>query len=140
MIFKIKNYFLFILLGVVFSGCISVEPIYYEQEIKTADEAVKKFHLLLNEENYEELYNLTDEQARAIKSKDDFVQVMKQIQLRFGKVLNSSKVNAQATSQASSTKVEMVYQTKFEGKEIKEKFVWIVAKKKAGLFSYEVIQ
>lgn len=124
----------------IFSGCISIKPIYYEQEIKKADLAVGNFHQLLNEEKYEELYNLTDEGARAIKSKTAFLELMKQVHLQLGNVLNSTKTNEKATSQALSTKIELTYRTKFERSEQKEKFIWIVDDKGAGLFSYEIVQ
>ena len=138
--YKIKFYLLLTLIWLLLSGCVSIEPVYYEQEVKTADEAITKFHQLLDEENYEGLYSLTHEKARATKSKDAFMQLMKHIHTQFGKVQNSFKVDAKTTSQADSTLVELIYQTKFEEVEKKEKFVWIVADKKAGLFSYEIVQ
>ena len=136
---KIKYFPLIGLISLLLSSCISVRPVYYEQDIATADEVVKKFHRLLNEENYEELYKLTDEQARATKSKDAFMQVMRQIRGQIGKVVSSSRLDAKATSQTAATQVEAVYQTKYEKEEIKEKFVLMVAGKKAGIFSFEII-
>ena len=121
-------------------SCISIKPIYNDEEIKTAEAAVKKFHQLLNEEKYEELYNMTDEQARATKSKDAFFQLMKNVHSQLGNVSSSEKINSTAKSQAASTVVEMIYQTKFENGEIKEKFVWIVSDDKAGLFSFELVK
>jgi hypothetical protein len=131
---------LLVLLCCALAACLSVKPVYYEQEISKADAAVGKFHQLLNEGKYEELYDLTDEEAKKIKSKTDFLSVMEQVHTQFGKVSEAAKIDAKATSQAASTKIEMVYQTKFEKAELKEKFVWIVSDKNVGLYAYEIGQ
>ncbi|HEX8198470.1 MAG TPA: hypothetical protein VF571_19905 [Pyrinomonadaceae bacterium] len=138
---KIKYFLFFGLISLFFASCsFSIKPIYNKQDIATADELVKKYHQLLNEENYEELYKLTDEHARATKSKDAFMQLMTQIRGQFGKVQGSSRLDAKAIPQAAATQVEAIYHTKYEKEEIKEKFVLIVAGKNAGIFSYEIIQ
>ncbi len=120
---KYKNWFLttiFIyLIGT--TACISVKPIYYEDDKKIAESQVEKFHQLFNDEKYDEIYNLYTPKVQNQQSKEQFISVLQNFRASFGRIKNSKIVKSEVNPQAATRLVHMFYETEFEkGKKLEE--------------------
>lgn len=128
-----------IVTGFLYSGCISIKPVYNEEERKIAETATKKFQQLYNEQKFEELYDLTDQRARATKKKEDFLKLMNIGFSSNGQNKKSEIVDSKVIPHASFSEVQLLYKTSFEKSEQYEQFTWYVEDGKAGLFSYSIM-
>lgn len=137
---KLKNSILYglIVTTLFYLGCFSIKPIYNEEEKKIAEDATKKFHQLYNESKFTELYELTDQRARAVKKKEDFLKLIDYIFTNNGQNQNSTLIESKLVPHASFSEVQLLYKTSFEKSEQYEQFIWYVDDGKAGLFSYGV--
>lgn len=124
---------------VVFSiNCVPVTPVDSSDDMEVASHAVENFHKLLNEQRYEELYELTDDRAKATKSKEAFLRVMGEVRSRFGECVESSLVDVNVVARAAFQEVRLTYRSKFEKAIRNEGFVWYVENGKAKLYEYEI--
>lgn len=105
----------------VVTACVSIKPIYYDDDKKVAEKHVEKFHQLLNEEKYDEIYNLFTQKVQTGQSKEQFVRALKNILAINGKVKNSKLIKSDVKPEASFRLVHMFYETEFEkGKQLEE--------------------
>ena len=105
----------------VVTACVSIKPVYYDDDKKVAEKHVEKFHRLLNEEKYDEIYNLFTQKVQTKQSKDQFVRAFKSILAINGKVKNSKLVKSDVKPNDSFRVVHMFYETEFEkGKQLEE--------------------
>lgn len=110
----------------LFNACVSIKPVYYDEDKKVAEKQVEKFHQLFNEEKYDEIYNMFTEKEQNQQSKEQFVTALKNILAIQGKVKNSKLVKSEVKPKASFRVVHMFYETEFEkGKQLEE-FDWLV--------------
>ena len=117
-------------------ACSCIKPVSYNEDKKIADEATRMFHNLLDDERYEDLYALTAEEARATKSKDVFIFIMRMVRTNFGKAQKITLIESKIVRRAGFTEVHLSYRTEYEKSDHPEDFVWYVKENKASLFSY----
>jgi len=129
--------FLIIIFSAFLTNSCSLKFGYYKEDKKLAEKAVEQFHRLYNEQNYEELYNIAHEEAKATKSKEKLIELMGRIYADYGKVLDSTVVRADVSVlNAKERQVAMVCKTKFEKKEKYETFLVITSDEKANFHTY----
>jgi hypothetical protein len=134
-----KFLLLYILIGATLSGlagCLSIKPIYNKEEIKRAENATQGFHEMFDKEDYAGLYEITDPLAKAEKSKEKFLEIMKLVRSNLGKTVDRQLMSSNVVPKVGFNEVELVYECRFEkGKKI-EKLVWYVRDGNAGLYSF----
>ncbi len=105
------------------NGCVSVTPVYYDEDKKIVESQIKKFHELYNEENFKEMYEMNSLETKKVVTQEEFIKKFKQTRSELGKVLKSKIIKAKVKPQASSRLVEFVYETTFENGKVKELFI-----------------
>lgn len=125
-------------LAVLMGLCVActVTAVYYTEEKRLAKDAAARVHQLLNDAKYEEIYELTDETAKAKKSKSDLVNLMKYVRENRGRVVETSLDDREITPHDNFLEVTDVYRTKFENGIALEQFIWYVSNGQAKLYSY----
>lgn len=121
-------------------ACVSIKPVYYDDDKKVAENAVQAFFQMLNNEKYNDIYALYDEQARSEQSKESLIQAAKQTLTQYGKVQNSSLVEAKVFPKTSTREVRMEYKAKFDRGERFVWFIWNVNGKQARLLMFTVLE
>lgn len=122
----------------LFIGCVSLSTVRYDEDRETAIQATKQFHQLLNENRFEEIFELTDERARRTKSKDALISILTTLRKEQGSVLRSDLKDSEIQVRSTYREVHLKLNTTFENETVVEIFVWYVANNKASLFSYAI--
>lgn len=131
------NQALIVVLALSFASCsASVRPIYNDQEQKTAERAVEKFHALFSVEDYRALYNLMDYAMRQGQSEEAVLSAMNQTYEKWGKV-QSSKLDRAKVFNGAFSEVRLSYNTKYEKGNGIEWFIWKVDGNGASLVQYQ---
>jgi hypothetical protein len=138
----VKNNIKFTLLGVLVSlfvaACFSVKPVYYEADKKMAESEIENFHKLFNEKNFERIYETVDKETAKKKSKDDFFQILSEVDTQLGKVKQTKILKANVTQESTVRQVEVECETTFEKGVQKEKFIFLIRSSQIGLASYAI--
>lgn len=118
------------------SGCVSVTPIYYDDDKKISQQQVEKFHQLYNDENYAEMYKVMSLETRKVLSQESFVKKFEQTRSDLGKVIKSDLVKSDVKPKATTRIVELIYETEFENDKTKELFIFSTDGKQAFIEVY----
>jgi hypothetical protein len=118
-IWSIKNTFssvvlLIVLLVFVTFSCVSVKPIYYEDDKKIADNYVKEFHNLYNNRDYKKIYEMFSDKIKKQQSKEQFIFALEKQQNEKGKVVKSEIIKSEIKPLASYRLVHSFYKTTYE--------------------------
>jgi hypothetical protein len=108
------------------TACISVKPIYYDDDKKIAEKHVEKFHQLFNDEKYDEIYNLYTPKIQNAQSKEQFAAALQKLRAEAGRIKNSKIIKTDVKPLASSRLVHMFYETEFEKSKLFEEFDCLV--------------
>jgi len=76
-----------ICLSAVFSSCVNVRPVYFEDDKKTVEAAVRLFTERFNNEDYGAIYDDTGDVFKSTGSKEQIVSLMKTTREQNGKTL-----------------------------------------------------
>ena len=112
-------------------SCVSVEPIYYDDDKKVAEGHVQEFHQSLNEEKYDDMFDLFTPKGRNESSRETFARDLRNLRSAMGRVKDSKLVRAEVTPQASKRLVHMFFETEFENGKLIEEFDCLVDRDKA---------
>ncbi len=112
-----------------------VSSVRHDQERAIAYEATDHFVSLFNDRKFEEIYEITDERAKATKSKAALVALLSGVHDNWGKIINLERADSSATLRDGYIEVTLPFKTKFERSENRMTFVWYVSNGKASLFS-----
>ncbi len=107
-------------------SCISVKPIYYDDDKKVAESHVTKFHQLFNEEKYNELFDFYTPKGRNQSSKEQFATDLQNLRSKYGPIKNSKLAKSEVKLQASTRLVHIFYETEFEKGRVIEEFDCLV--------------
>ena len=137
-----KNYYkslIFVIISILLcSTCTHVKSINLDpgnNEEKSAGNVVEQFHKLYNEQNYEEIFNTADEDAKRTKSKEALGLALAQSFEKYGKYLSSNLVYKKITTvDVASRKIELAYKSKFEKGERNETFLIVTNDQKVALY------
>ena len=115
-----------------------VSTVRYDQERALAYEATDRFVSLFNDRKFEEIYEMTDERAKATKSKAALTALLSGVQGNWGKVVHLERADSYATFREGYIEVTLQFKTKFERSENRMTFLWYVSDGKAKLFSIRI--
>jgi len=119
------------------SGCVSVAPVYYEDDKKTAQKKVEEFHQYYNDKNFKEMYKLMSAETQKVLSEEMFVQKFEKTYTDLGKIIKSDSVKSDVKPQAASRLVTFIYETEFQNGKLEEKFVCSTDGKQAFIEIYD---
>ncbi len=102
-----------------------------------AEQGVKEFHDLMDREQYEAIYNASDDSLKKAMSLSDFVAYLRDIHSRLGDArtftVNGFSVNS---SPGQGAQVALAMETEFDRGTAQERFLWRVAGGRALLLDY----
>jgi len=132
-----RNYIIAALFFLCFGAvsCISVKPIYYDDDKKLAENHVEKFHQSFNEEKYTDMFDLYTPKGRNQSSREQFIVDLQNLRLKLGRIKNSKLVKSEVKPQSSTRLVHMFYETEFDKGKIIEEFDCLVNDQNA-IFDY----
>ena len=107
-------------------SCVSVKPIYFEDDKKVAERHVEKFHQSFNEEKFDGMFELFTPKGRNESSRETFARDLKSLRSRFGRIKNSKLVKSEVKPQASTRLVHMFFETEFDNGKLIEEFDCLV--------------
>lgn len=120
--------FFLITLALFSASCLSVPNFRSwereRDERELVERAVAEFHTLLNQEKYEDIYNLLEDEKRKPEYRDRFVAAMREVHEEWGEARDTKLKRASFPSRTSS--VIMFYNTKFDKGDGQEMFIWQV--------------
>jgi hypothetical protein len=123
--------FLFVC-ALVLVGCGSGDAIRFAQE------GVTHLHSQMDNEQFGDIYSQADDAFRGATKQQDFLDFVGAVHRKLGKVRNASQSGYFVNFSTSGTQVRLNYQTKFEGGDAQEEFVWHVSGKQALLVGYHI--
>lgn len=119
--------FIALILIVTFSpNCVSIKPIYFEDDKRIAIKKIESFQNLFNEQKYDEIYTFFSSAARNRQSKDQFITSLQKLHDDVGIVINSRLLKSEIRAEASFRLVHMFYETEFRKGKRFEEFVCLV--------------
>jgi hypothetical protein len=124
---------------VILSGCsFKVSSVRYDQERTVSYAATDRFVSLFNDGKFDEIYEMTDERAKATKSKTALIGLLSGLRDDRGKIVNLERADSSAALREGYVEVTLKFNIKFERSENRTTFVWYVANGKAALFSIAI--
>ena len=121
------------------SACwFKVTPVRYDEERVSAAAATGRFVTLFNEQMFEAIYAMTDERAKATKSKSALIEILSGLREDRGKILNLDREDSLGKPGDGYIEVTLRFKVKFERSENHMTFVWYVSGGEAKLFSISV--
>lgn len=128
-----SNYTFAILFFLCFSviSCVSVKPIYYDDDKKVAESRVEKFHQSFNEEKYDDMFDAFTPKGRNQSSKEQFILDLKNLRSKLGRIKIGKLVKSDVKPQFATRLVHMFYETEFEKGKLIEEFDCIVDRQSA---------
>lgn len=102
-----------------------------------AEQAVKDFHGMMDQRQYEAIYNAADDSLRTSMTKSEFVDYLQGIRDRLGTVIRAASRGFQLTTVAGQgARVALTFETEFERGTATERFVWRIDDDRALLVLY----
>ncbi len=105
------------------AGCITVSPVYYDEEKQIAEAAVRRYHELYNQQKYKEMYEFISPNARDVVSFEGFRRNYEQQQAKYGRIVESKRTAIEVKPEASYRTIIISFDTRFERGELSEKYV-----------------
>lgn len=133
-----KLVFLIISVSLLITACISVKPIYYDDDKKLAYEKGEEFHQLFSDKKYKEIYqNTFSAESRKLLSFENFLAAFGEYRTNCGKVKNSKLVKEGIQPEASYRRIDLIYETELENCLMRERIVFHVDGEKAEIYFFE---
>lgn len=114
------------------SGCSMSE------DTSVAEQAVPRFHALLNAGKFEEIYNASSEDIKKATKQQDFIALLEAVHRKLGEVKSSERQAWKVNYQTSGTFVSLTYKTIYSEGEAAEQFVFLLKGKAATLAGYHI--
>src|SRR4051812_48855542 len=113
-----------LILGIFLTGCLSIKPMHFSDDLKLGEKAVEQFHQSYNQKNFGAIYDAAHDEAKASKSKDKLAEYLDGIYTHFGKMQKTKLVRSNVdVLNAKERKVEMIYQTDYDNGKRNELFL-----------------
>lgn len=126
-----------VIISTLLTGCVSVKPMYFEDDKKLAMQAVEKYYQLYNEKNFEEIYNGVHEEAKATKDKQKLIAMLGGIYETEGKVGHFDLVASNVKMRnAKERQVELLYKTQHENGKRNETFLVVTNDSIGKIYSF----
>ncbi len=113
---------------------------YFSDDKGRAEKVVENYHRLYNEQNYEEIFNSANDEAKATKSKEGLGLSIAHSFENLGRHQSSELIFSKVSMlNTKERQVEFAYRSKFEKGDINETFLIIVNDQKASLYAIDKI-
>jgi len=99
---------------VVVSACVSVKPIYYDDDKAVARKKVEQIHQLYNQDDFAAVYDLVTERLKREVTKDVFIATLTEVKQSNGLFLEAKEIDSQVVPDASYREVRLKYSSKYE--------------------------
>ncbi|MEO7660613.1 MAG: hypothetical protein ABIV48_13445 [Pyrinomonadaceae bacterium] len=116
---------------VVISACVSVKPIYYDDDKAAARKKIEQIHQLYNQDDFAAIYELVTVRLKKETTKDEFVAILTKLKKDNGLFVEANEVDSQVVPEASFREVRIKYSSKYENGWCSEGFALIVDDKDA---------
>lgn len=103
-----------------------------------AEKAVTRFHQMLDEEKYGEMYDESAPQMKDAAKKEDLEKLFRSVHNKLGKVTSSTNQTWKVGNYNLVSTVELVQNTQFEKGKGTEQFVFVVDGSEAKLAGYHI--
>ena len=113
------------------SACVSVKPIYYDDDKAVARSKVVQLHVLYNNDDFAAIYELLTDRLKHETTKEAFVASLAKLKVDNGRFVESKDVDSQVVPQASRREVLLKYSSKYEKSWCDEGFALFVDGKDA---------
>ncbi len=118
------------------TDCIRIEPVYFDDDKKTANDTVRSFHLAYNSKETHLLYSAMSTEARSELPYSTFSDLFVQLREQTGPIIKSTVIREEIRAVASSRVVDLFYETEFTDYRLIEHFTLHVADGKAAIRYY----
>ncbi len=103
-----------------------------------ASNAIERFHSMLNDERYAEIYAELDPRFKEANTEQEMTELLKAVHIKLGKVVSSENQTWRANSFNLETQILMAQNTDFEEGTAVETFTFLYADKKVSLLGYNI--
>lgn len=121
------------------SACwFKVSSVRYDEERVVAYAATDRFVTLFNDQKFEEIYQMTDERAKATKSKTALVALLSGLRDERGRIVNLERSDSIGKPGDGYIEIALEFRVKFERSANRMRLIWYVSNGKANLFSLAI--
>jgi hypothetical protein len=106
--------------------------------LRYASDGVARVHAQMDNAQFNEIYAQADASLRAVTKQQEFLDFVGAVHRKLGKVQSASQRNYFVNFNTSGTQVRLNYQTKFEGGDAQEEFVWKIVGNTPMLVGYHI--
>jgi len=124
-------HFLFVS-ALLLGGCGSSE------NLRIAKEATTHVHAQMDSEQFAQIYSEADDALRTATKRQDFLDFISAVHRKLGRVQNASQTGFFVNFSTSGTRVRLNYQTKFDGGNAQEEFIWKIKGDQPALIGYHI--
>ena len=103
-----------------------------------AEEAVDRFHAMLNNERYGDIYKETGPKLKEVTSEREMIELLKTVHMKLGTVKSTKTSQGRMNSFLTETQIILIQETEFESGEAIETFTFSYSNKKAWLVGYKI--
>lgn len=103
-----------------------------------AEKAVERFHNMLNDERYAEIYADLDPKFKEVTTEQEMTDILQAVHIKLGKVVSSKNQMWRANSFNLETQLIVDQETQFEQGKASEEFRFLYSGKKVSLFAYNI--
>jgi len=122
----------FCVLGLLFAGCGTGD------NIRLAENGVTRVHAQMDNGQFLDIYTQAYDGFRSATKQQDFLDFVGAVHRKLGKVQTATRGSYFVNFTTSGTRVRLNYQTKFEGGDAQEEFVWKIKGQDAALVGYHI--
>lgn len=116
----------------LFAGCST------QQDVGVADLAVPRFHQMLDDGRFADIYGGASSELTSSSTEQDFVALLAAVHRKLGNSAHAEKVSWSVSYLGSGTFVNLFYKTGYAGGEASEQFVFRIDGKVAKLAGYHI--
>ena len=124
-------HFLFVS-ALLLGGCGSSE------NLRIAKEATTHVHAQMDNEQFAQIYSEADDALRAATKRQDLLDFISAVHRKLGRVQNAYQTGFFVNFSTSGTRVRLNYQTKFDGGNAQEEFIWKIKGDQPALIGYHI--
>jgi hypothetical protein len=103
-----------------------------------AEKAIVRFHAMLNDERYTEIYAGLDPKFKGATTEQELTDILQAVHIKLGKVVSSTNQTWRTNSVVVETQILMAQNTDFEEGKAVETFTFVYADKNVSLVGYDI--
>ena len=100
--------------SVLTGSCVSVKPIYYDEDKVTARGKVHQLHELYNRETFSDIYDMLSDRLKNEQTREQFIASLTRLKADNGRFLQSQETKIQVIPQAATREVDIRFSSEYE--------------------------